>query len=122
MADLPFMQHRSLSPEETEIRAWLKLNRDKALAGLTPIEVANYAVRYGGFQMCDVIVTLSHFRDAIQGSHIDNRAALQSYLMDTAVEDFMKCRDALERPKELDLMPLWMDVYQYQTGETQEAI
>ncbi len=123
MTSLPsFMQKPTLSPEETEIRAWLKLNRDKALADLTPMEVADYAVRYGGFQICDVIITLSHFRDAMQGSHFDNRAALQEFLLDAAVEDFMKKRNALDKPKELDLAPLWLDVTQYQTGETQEAL
>lgn len=107
MKELPFSQKYELAPAETEIRAWLKKNRT-TLLGRDASEVAHLAVLCG-FDLSDVCMTLSNFEDAKRGSHIENRAAFQTWRLEMAIDDCNKLKKKLE-PRELDLMPLWADL------------
>jgi len=108
MSGFPFATKVGFSPQETEIRAWIKANR-KTLEGRSPNEIAHLAILCG-FDISDVCMTLSNFRDAMEGSNIDNRAAFQGWLFDKAVGDFMKLKEDLARVPELDLRPQWKEL------------
>jgi hypothetical protein len=120
MTHLPFATTATFSPEEAEIRTWLKANR-ASLEGMDASEVAYLAVTCG-FDIADVCMTLSTFRDAMQGSHIDNRAAFEAWRFDMAVLDFAKVRKNLERVPELDLSTQWKElVANTVTGQAEAA-
>jgi hypothetical protein len=106
----------TLTPEEVEIRAWLKANRD-TLAGRDATEVASLAVLCG-FHIADVCFALSNFQDAMQGSHLENRLAFQAWRQEMAMAEFFKLRKKLEEPEELNLLPQWRELVAYSiTGE-----
>lgn len=119
MNTLPFQVSIALSPEETEIRAWLKHNR-AVLEDRSAGEVAELAVRCG-FNIADVCATLSTFQDAMQGSHCDNRAAFQGWLLDRAILDAHDMRKKLEDSKKATLLPQWVRLVDYTiTGKSTE--
>jgi hypothetical protein len=114
----PFNLAAEVSPEEAELRNWLKSNRE-TLAGRDPFEVASLAITCG-FDQDVVCRTLCNFQDAMAGSHLDNRVAFKAWLTDRAVEEVQKMRADLERVPELDLLPLWQELVAYTvTGEAQ---
>lgn len=104
----PYEVTVTMTPAEVAIRAWLKSNRE-TLRGRAPDEVAYLAV-ICGFDLDDVCATLSTFQDAMQSSHIDNRAAYAMWLFDKAIFDFAKCKKNLERVPELDLTHQWKEL------------
>ena len=76
-----------------------------------PQEVAGMAILCG-FEKSLVYSVLSCFRDAMAGTHVEKRAAFQSWHFDQAVKEVHEMR----RIKELDLRPLWKSVHDYQMG------
>ena len=49
----------------------------------------------------------------MNNTHVDNRYAMQEWLRDQAIEQVTR----MKAVKELDLMPLWKDLVEYQMGE-----
>ncbi len=116
MTSLPFDTSGKFSPEETALRDWLKANRER-LAGHEPAEVAQLAVLCG-FDLDVVCMTLVNFRDAMAGSHIDNRAALEAWRFDMTLEHIEETKREMAKVKELDLMPMWQELVAHTiTGE-----
>lgn len=104
-----------MSDAEKEFRAWIKSCKG-ILATRNPLEVAELAILCG-FDRETVYTTLSTFQDAMDGTHVDNRARFQLFNFTMAVERVQKMKEDMTRIKELDLSPLWRDLHAYQTGE-----
>lgn len=107
MGRLPF-DVAVVTEAQATIRAWIKANRE-SLEGLSPEQVAYMAVTCG-FDLSDVCSTLVDFYDAMQGSHLDNRGALQMFRNEYAWNEFHKLKDAMEKKKQFDLMPYWKEL------------
>jgi len=103
-----------VSADEQELRDWLKKNRE--LLKDHSSDTVVYFALLNQFPRDLVYSVLSDFRDAMQGSHIENRAAMEAYRFEAAMEDVQRLRDAQTYIKELDLRPLWKDLHTYQTG------
>jgi len=108
LANHPMMAAPTLGAGEAEIRAWLKANR-KTLTDRTPDEVVHMAVLCG-FDVDEACRAISNDKN---GAHLEPRAAFQVWRFEMAIEDLQR----MKAVKELDLMPLWKDVHEYQTGE-----
>ncbi len=118
---MDLMKPVPMSDEEKELRAWIKkCARANLFGDRDPREIA-YLALLNDFPRELVYSVLSCFRDAIEGSHVDSRAAFQFLHFSQAVATAHRMRDELTKPKELDLSPLWLDVTAYQTGETKVA-
>jgi hypothetical protein len=116
----PFQTQANFTPEQIEIRNWIKLNK-KTLEDRSPNEVAALAIKCG-FSVADVCMTLADFCDAMAGTSVDNRAAFQSWLLDRAIQQFAKLKHDLETPKELDLSHQWRElVANTVTGQAEAA-
>lgn len=110
---IPAWSAPNLTAEEAEIRAWLKANRTP-LQDKDAAEVAYLAVLCG-FNLDHVCKTLSNFRDAMDGSNIDNRIAFHIFRFEMAVDDVRKLKDKLENPIELDLSGQWKSLMAHTT-------
>lgn len=113
--DLMFAKPPAITPAETEIRAWLKANKER-LAGRAPDEIAHLAVLCG-FNVDDVCSTLANFRDAISDTYVESRAAKETLILEMTIDTVLEMR----RPIELDLYPLWQDLVNEFENETRKA-
>ena len=114
MMNLP--QHLDIPANERDLRAWLKLNRAHFQEDdYSPSEIAHFALM-NGFDAALVYRVISHAQDALTGSYIENRASMQSWLFDRAMESFAKAQDP-HSVDVLDLMPLWKELTKYQNGD-----
>lgn len=110
-----------MSKEEIEIRAWLKLNKE-TLEKYDPFEVLKLALQ-NDFSESLAYAVIVNFKDAMAGTQIENRAALHYFSFSVAMEDRARLQAKLDYVKELDLKPLWKELYGYQTaGECEEDI
>ena len=57
-----------------------------------------------------------NFRDAMDGTQLENRAAFHVFSFLIAVEDVQILKDKMSYVKELDLKPLWKDIFNFQTA------
>ncbi len=106
-----------MSDEEVELRAWLKLNKATLLNRYDPFEVLQMA-RLNGFSEPLVYSVIVNFNDAMAGSHIDNRSRMNLYNLLSTIDRVQEMRAKLEYIKELDLKPLWQELYDNQiTGK-----
>ncbi len=98
------------------VRAWVYKNRQMFIdQDWTLPEVAEMARTVEIADAMSITVVLSHFKDALNGSHIENRFAMMDYNFDCAVKRFQEMDAKLKKP--FDLMPLWEDlVNQYERG------
>jgi hypothetical protein len=112
VTDLPFKVTTEFKTEEIEFRAWLKNCKDTAiLKEGSPAEIAHLAVMVG-FDIAMVCAVLSHFRAAMQDSHIDTFAAWEAYRFDQTIHRMEKKRKGI-----LDLSEKWERVAKLQNGE-----
>lgn len=102
------------TPEEEAVRSWVKLNattfREQAW---TALEAAHLAIELG-FDVMAVRSVMGHWKDALAGTHFENRAAMNDYRLECAMEDFSRLRDELTNDPALDLAPRWKEVNAYQ--------
>jgi hypothetical protein len=114
--DLSRFKAFTLSPAETEIRAWAQRNRE-ALMGRSAYEVAELAILCG-FDKEAVYRTFSTFRHAMWGGHIENAAMTQEMVLEMTLERIFEMREALENPERVWVAELWQDlVAQFEKGE-----
>lgn len=108
------------TPDEKEFRDWMKKNRDHFKEGDYSAEEVGYFAGMNGFDPVLIYRELSHFQDALNGSYIDNRAALKMFQFDGAVETFRKMsEDLIQKAKtkerrKLGIDALWRDVVRHQ--------
>ncbi len=105
-----------MSEAEKEFRAWIKECK-AILADRNVYEVAEMAIMCG-FDKGIVYRVLSTFKDAMDGTQIENRAAFQTWNFSRAVDEVQRMKEEMARPKKFDLMPLWRDLHANQTGVT----
>lgn len=110
---LKMLHQDNQTPEEKELRIWMKLNALLFLGqAWTPHEVAEIALM-NGFTEYTVYGVLSHWEAALAGKNIDNMALMQEIAFDGAVESFYKLQAKAEYVAELDLSILWKDYLRY---------
>lgn len=114
-----FAKRASRSPEEQELRDWIKRNKD-TLMDRDAVEVAHLAILVG-FERKLVYSIVVNFSDALNDSDPDNRTSLQVSLTCAAIDQFHALRDAMGRNRDLELMRLWEDLAYNQTGEKMEG-
>jgi hypothetical protein len=69
-----------------------------------------------GFDRAIVCRVLSNFQSVMDGSNPDNRAAMYVFQVEAAMERVRDMKTKLAYVKELDLMPLWKSVCEYNLG------
>ena len=106
---LALLEPAQTSAEEKELRAWLKQCRT-TLADRNSLEVAAMAILCG-FERTLVYAVVSCFRDAMAGTHVEKRAAFQTWHFEQAVKEVQEMKTG----KEMNLRPLWESVCNYQT-------
>ena len=95
--DLSRFKALTLSPEETEIRAWVQGNRE-ALTGRSVYEVAELAILCG-FDKGAVYKTFSTFRHAMWGGCVENAAMTQEIVLEMTLDRIYAMREAMEHPE-----------------------
>lgn len=101
--------------DEKKVRDWVYKNREMFIrSGWTAWEVASLALKIEVADVIAVYSILSHFQDALAGTHIENRQAMNELQFDLAIEDANRLKDKLARQPELDLGPQWQAVKHYQ--------
>lgn len=111
--------HAPISEEEKELREWLKLNKE-TLADRDPCEVVELAFM-NQFPAPLVYSVIVDFHGAISGNMLEKRAALHYFSFSVAMEDRSRLQAKLDYVKELDLKPLWKELYDNQISGEQRA-
>lgn len=97
---------REIDPDEMEVRQWAKENR----LTLQKYETSEmFLMAKACLPWIDdkvIYRVLSHFRDALQGSDINNRAYFKTWLLDETVQSL----------KPFNLREQWQELADYQPG------
>jgi len=107
------------TPDEKAVREWLHENKHVFDKTWSSAEVAHMAITCG-FKPEAVYAVMSFWRDAMDGTRFENRAAMDQYCFEIACEERENLEKKRHYVKELDLGPLWVELTNNTvTGEEQ---
>jgi len=105
-----------MTEDEKELRAWIKLNKERLTQCNCPQEAASLAIM-GGFDPKLVYRLFSNFTDAMMGSQVESRARMATFNFNQAVDQVNEMKAKLAYVRELDLSHQWRAVTFYQTND-----